>query len=330
MDEQTIQQEQTAQESNLSENSIPEDEPSSEVTGDDGQEPEISIQDGEVKFSDDFFGDIPDNADDDEDLKPKSLEGKTQLSENEPKYYTDEDLQNIPFEQWDKARMPDDVRRYVEAYTKQQEALARQREFQQRAQTVPSFLTPPKQYTPQELYDEAMKAAVQKLGLNSADDFDAYEGLHQTALAMARQEIMQKNAVDTANYQRNALEYQRWQMFSGQIAAQADYNDFHQWYLNEVKKNGNTPEQIDAGLERIAREQGYGAVQQVWSELYKQFRASKTPKPAPVQRTRAKTPSPLEGTRGGSNEGRRIVDVRNFGNLDEDAQAQALIDMGIV
>ena len=299
-------------------NDIPEDEPVSDVS--DGKEPEVSIKDGEVNFSDDFFGDVPDD-------KPSGENTEADQKES-PNYYTDEELQNTPADQWDKARMPDDVKRYYEAFLNQRAAVERQKEIQQRAQTPPSFLTQPKQYTPKELNDEAMKLAVQKLGLDDADDFDDYEGEHRAALDMARQELLQKNASETADYLRKAGEYQNWQRFSGQLAEQPDFNEFHNWYLGEVKKSGNTPEQIDAGLKNLADMQGFGAVQNVWAEFYRQFRASKTQN-KPVQRTRAKIPPALESTRGGS-DGRKTYNMREFGNLDEDAQVQALMDMGIV
>lgn len=317
MDEQTIQQEQTITESNDdTEFPVVEDSP---VQADE-QEPEISVTDGEVNFSDDFFGDVPDEPLDDSTPQKQS---------DEPNYYTNEELQNTPFEQWDKARMPVDVKPYVEAYLKQREAQKRQQEAQLRAQTPPSFLTPPKQYTPKELYDESMKLAVQKLGLKSPDEYDEYEGIHRTALDMARQEIMQKNAAEAADYQRKFAEHQQWESFRTQLAGQTDFEEFHQWYLDEVKKNGNTPEQIDQGLQRVAREQGLGAVSQIWGEFYRQFRASRVQRKN-TQQVKPKTPPLLESTRGGNYDGGRNVDLRKFGQLDEDAQVQALMDMGIV
>ena len=331
MDEQTMQQEQTQESSFETEleqteaiDDIPEDGPLSDIKEYE-PEPEISIQDGEVKFSDDFFDDVPD----DKHSEPTEQEKQ----EEKPNYYTDEELQNIPAGQWDKARMPDDVKRYYEAFLNQQAAYARQQEIQQRAQTPPPFLTQPKQLTPKELHEEAMKIAVQKLGLKDADDFDTYEGEHLAALAIARAEILEKNAAENADYQRKASEYQNWQMFSGSLAIQPDFNEFHQWYLDEVRNNGNTPEQIDAGLKNLALTQGFGAVQQIWSEFYRQFRGSKAQNKRPVQsmqRTRAKTPPKLESTRGGNVINSKVYNMRDFGNLDADEQAQALIDMGIV
>ena len=102
MDEQQIQQPAI----NLEPEQSPLDEvPQSEVPE---QEPEISLQDGELKFSDDFFGDVQDNPK--EDNQPSQSQAQT------PNYYTGEELQEIPYEKWDTARMPEDVKPYVEAY----------------------------------------------------------------------------------------------------------------------------------------------------------------------------------------------------------------------
>ena len=321
-------------------NDIPEDEPVSDAES--TEEPEISIKDGEVKFSDNFFDDVPeDKASDEENYQKGHASPAFNDKKAEPvNYYSDDDLQNIPASQWDKSRMPDEVKRYYEAFLRQQEAINRQQEIQENAKNPPAFLNQPKQLTPKELHEEALKSAVQKLGLTDPDDFDIYEGEHSAALAMARQEILQKNAAENADYQRKVGEYKNWQIFSGQLAAQSDFNEFHQWYLDEVKKNGNTPEQISAGLKNLADIQGFGAVQNVWAEFYRQFRSSefhrqfKTSKTQaqnqPVQRTRAKTPPTLESTQGGNSNNRKVYNMREFGNLDEDAQVQALMDMGIV
>jgi len=332
MNEQIAEQEQQTQEnstqSDFQEDEfssvLPEDTPDQEIE-ETGEEPEISIQDGEVNFRDDFFGDVPDKTGEENASQPSNVQKQV------PNYYTDEELQNIPADQWDKSRMPDDVRRYYEAFQNQIAAYERQQEIQQRAQTPPSFLTQPKQLTPKELNDEAMKVAVERLGLKSDDDYDVYDDEHRAALDIARQEILQRNATETADYQRKAGEYQNWVNFSRLLISQPDFNEFKNWYLGEVQKSGNTPEQIDEGLKRVAQTQGFGAVQGIWTEFYRQFRASKAQSQnKPVSRPRAKMPAPLESTRGGNNDGKRIVNMKDFGNLDEDAQVQALMDMGIV
>jgi len=315
-------------------NDIQEDTPNSDNAGNgDDKEPEISIQDGEVNFSNDFFDDVPENKPDKPSREDNNDNGENAGTEKKEtvNYYTDEELQNTPAENWDKARMPEDVRRYYEAYQRQLENQARQQEIQRRVQTPPAFLAEPKKYTPKELNEEAMKIAAEKLGLKSADELDDYDAEHRAALDIARNEILQKNSAETADYQRKAGEYKNWQMFTGQLAAQADFNEFGQWYLEEVRKSGNTPEQIDAGLMDISEKQGFGAVQQVWTEFYRQFRASKAQtQNKPAVRTRAKTPPTLESTQGGNANNRKTYNMREFGNLDADAQAQALMDMGIV
>ena len=207
-------------------------------------EPEISIQNGQVKFRDDFFGDVRDEPIDDEN----NLQPAQSLA---PNYYTDEELQNTPFEQWDRGRMPDDVKRYVDAYLSQREAQARQQKFEQDAQSPTPFLQAPKQYTPKELNSEAVKLAIQKLGLNDPDEFDEYESEHRTALDMARQELIEKNYSERVNYQRAQADWAEHQRFNAQLAAQPDFAEFNQWYVKELKKYGYTPQQMNASFEKI-------------------------------------------------------------------------------
>ena len=319
-------------------NDIQEDAPGTDDTGNgDGKEPEIFIRDGEVNFSGDFFDDVPENKPEKPSGEDNNDTGENAGTEKKEtvNYYTDEELQNTPAESWDKARMPEDVRRYYEAYQRQLENHARQQrvqqEIQQRVQTPPAFLREPKKYTPKELNEEAMKIAAEKLGLKSSDELDDYDAEHRAALDIARSEILQKNSAETADYNHKTGEYKNWQIFSGQLAAQPDFNEFGQWYLEKVRKNGNTVEQVNAELMNIAKMQGFGTVQQIWTEFYRRFRAYKAQaQNKPVARTRAKTPPTLESTQGGSQNNRKTYSMREFGQLDDDAQAQALIDMGIV
>ena len=63
-------------------------------------------------------------------------------------------------------------------------------------------------------------------------------------------------------------------------------------------------------------------------QLYQEFIRAKANNVQ--QRPRAKTPPTLESTHGGNYEGRKSYNMRDFSKLDDDEQAQALIDMGIV
>ena len=296
----------------------------SQVQEDVGTNPEVSLtEDGELNFSDDFFGDIQDTPENEnKEVNSPSVSA--------PSYYTDDDLQNIPYEQWEEARMPEEVKRYAKFLNAQ--TLARQ-QAQQRIQQIPSTppnLQEPKQYTAKELNQEAISLAAKNLGLKSADDIDEYDSEHRTAVDMARQELMQKRNADIASYQQKSSEWQDFQKFNIELLGRPDFRTFDQWFINECKVRGTTPEQVQAGLFQIANNSdgGYKEVQRIVSGWYNIFKNSNVPPKKATQRV--KTPPILESSRGGNFEGRKSVNLKTFGELDDDAQARALIDMGIV
>ncbi len=277
---------------------------------DDTADAEIAINnEGEVEFSDDFFGDIKE--------EPQEPEP--------PKFYTDDELQNTPYEQWDFNRMPEEVRRYANFLNQQTIARQRQQAIQQRQPQT--FMDEVKQYTPKELADEGQKLAIEKLGITE-DDWDEYEPEHQAALRLAENELLQKRNAEVMNYQRNAGEFKQLQDFNARLVAQPDFKEFDAWHANRLRARNLTQQQIDAGLMQLANTQGYGAVQQVLGEWYREFQAERV-KGRSSQPRRNLRPPVLEGTRGGDNSG-RSYNMRNFSQMDSDAQAKALMDMGIV
>ena len=284
------------------------DEPLSAPQEDLG-ESEVAVDDsGEVSFSDDFFGDVKDEP------------------EQEPlPYYSDEELQNTPYEQWDFNRMPEPVKQYMNALNQQTMARQRQQAIQQRQ--PPQFLNEVKQYTPRELAQESQKLAIEQLGIDE-DDFDEYEPEHQAALTLAQNELLQKRNAEVRNYQRNIGEYNQLQAFNQRLAAQPDFKDFDAWHSARLRTKGLTQQQIDAGLMQLANDRGFGAVQQVLGEWYREFQAERG-RHRGFSRARNLRPPVLEGTRGGDSAD-RSYNMRNFGEMDSDAQARALMDMGIV
>ena len=317
MDEQTIQPQPLTNdepEQEYTEPTVQEDAPQVEPE----PEPEISISDGEVKFRDDFFGDVPDEPVEDEEPEPPA-----------PNYYTDEELQNTPYEQWDMERMPEEVQKYAKYLNAQTAARQTRQQIEQRANTTPSFLTEPKQFTPKELNEEAEKLAVQRLGLEDRDELDEYEGEHRAAIDMARQELMQKRNSEISNYQRTVGEYQQLQRFNAELSARPDFTDFQNWYMGKLKEGNYTLEQINHGLGDVAAKQGFRAVQDFWGYAYREFLSDRA-KSKQTRTPRPKRPPMLESTRGGNYDSRKSFNVRDFGQLDDDAQARALMDMGIV
>lgn len=275
----------------------------------DGRASEIALDDetGDVKFSEDFF-----------DNKPES-----QPDLEQPRYYTHEELQNTPFEQWQKERVPEELRDYYDIVANQLQSRNIQRQIQQRPATPPAFEAP-RQYTPKELSEEAQRIAVERLGLEDPDDFDDYEPEHRAALNMAMNELVQQNYAARQNYARIAQSYQNLQQFNAQLAARSDYKEFDSWFDGKLKELKITPQVMDNYLTNYARQTGnYGAIQNALAGWYSQFLQEKGTSRAPA-------PPMMESSRGQPYETYRGVNLRDFGDMDTDGQAKELMRMGFI
>lgn len=273
-------------------------------------EPEVGVtEDGEVNFRDDFFGDVKD--------EPEA---------EAPKYYTAEELTDTPYEEWDIERLPEDVRRYADIVRSQMVARQAQAQRPQRPTTPPGYEAP-HEYTPKELAEDAQKLAVQKLGLTDADEFDDYEPEHRAALNMAMQELVQKDYAARQTYARVTREYQDLQRFNDEMTRRPDWLEFDRWFAGRMKAENLTPEQVNAALSAAVNSNGGGnwsAVQKAMTQWYREFQAGKQ-----SGRGRAQRPPALESTSSGY-EGRGSINLRDFGDMDMDRQAQALMKLGIV
>lgn len=319
MEEQTIQQqtEIASQEAEYQEQTEPQESDYQEPEND--TEPEISVDnEGEVNFSDDFFGDIKEQPD------------EQQPQQQAPNYYTYEELQNIPYEQWDYNRMPEEVKFYANALNEQTEKRRRQQQIQGRS-VKPVYMSEPKKYTAKELFSEAREAAMQNLGLKDEDDIDEYDGEYQAAVKLAQDELLQKRNTELAEYQRRTNELQELQKFNNALASRPDYKEYERWYIDKCRQSGVTPEQVAAGLNEIVRRNGerYSEVQNYIASWYREFQNEKAQHREQRRPRRVTAPPVLEGTRGGY-DGGKSINMRDFGELDSEAQAKALIDMGIV
>lgn len=316
MDEQTIQQ-PTSQEPEPQEF---EDTGFDDEGFDNGQEPEISLNnEGEVKFSDDFFGDLP------EDTEPEPK----QEQQEQPNYYTEDELRNTPYEQWDFNRFPKEVQSYANILNEQNATRQRAQEIQQRQ--VRPLMQEPHQYTAKELSVEANKLAMQNLGIKDDYEIDEYDRDYQSALKLAQDELIQKRNGELADYQRRSAELQQLQQFNAQIAAQPDYAEYEKWYRAKCQAAGVTPEQVNAGLNELARRNGerYSQIQNYVAGWYREFQTEKAQRQQLPKTRRRTAPPVLEGTQGGFS-GSRSYSMEKFSEMDSDGQAKALMDMGIV
>ena len=349
MDEQTTQQEQSqqfqqqqvtnqeAEQQDKEEPTLQEDAPQVEQQQSQ-EEPEIGItEDGEVTFKDGFFGDFSKKAEEDVTNKQPST---TTPQQTTPNYYTDEELQNIPFEQWDMARMPEEVRRYAEVLNKQREIQFKQQRAQQQAEQIRNTPMPnllgeePKPYTPKELVESANKLAMERLKIKE-DDFDPeYDAEHRAAVDIAKNDLIQQRNYEAAVYRQKATEFNDLMNFNANLVKIPDYDKFSEWYDNAIQKIGKTNQQVQNELVSVAQQRGCYEVMRIIQSWYKTFKQQAAQQAQAVevkpQKEKAKIPPKLESTQGGNTSNRKTYNMRDFGQLDDDAQAQALIDMGIV
>lgn len=281
--------------------------------------------DGEVEFSDDYLNEA------EETLFPNRTEPPKDESESpeatQPNYYTPEELENTPYEQWDINRLNGNVKDFAPIVQKQ--LLARQRQAQaiqrQQANQLSNYIPAPSQYSPKELAEAAQKLAIEKLGLQDPEDFDEYEGEHRAALNLAMQELSSQRQAEVANYQRASGEYQQLQAFNQQLESQPDFKEFYAWYSDKLSKKGLTPQQVNAGLWNYASNNGFrfGEIAQIMGNWYREFQQTKATRP------RASRPPALESTRGKAQEGTGGVSMRSFGEMSPEQQERALIRMEV-
>ena len=283
----------------------------------------IRLNDGEVEFGEEFFGDMKDQPE--EEPKPEA-----------PKYYTDEELDQIPFTQWDLSRLNGEVGRYAQ---KVQQQLQRQQEYA-RSQAwenapLPNDITEPKAYTPQELSQEALKLACKKLGIEDTDEFDSYELDHKSAYELAAQELIQKRNAEMSGYQNALQSWRENARYQEELSRRPDFKEFAQWYLAQCRQGGFTPQQVDAGLYNMARQNGnnFGLIKQTmegWYQTFKSQQAAKKPAQQKPRISRVAKPPVLESTRGNNYAGRASIRANEFAGMTDDEQAEALIKMGVV
>ena len=270
---------------------------------------------GDVEFNEDFFSDMGNEDNTPEQLKP----------------YTREELQSIPFEHWDENRIEGNVQDYIPIVRDQMMRRQMEQQIAMRANTPP-VANAPQQYTPSELAEDAKKLACERLGIDDPDDFDEYEGEHQAALNIAMQELSQRRTAEVAQYQRVTRDYQDLQRFNAELVRRPDYAEFDRWFSGKLQEAGVTAAQVDAGLQTYALKSGgdFGSLRNIIAGWYQEFQQEKTAgRGTPMRRmSRPNRPPVLESPRGTSYEGRRSVDMRKFGSLDQEAQARALMRMG--
>ena len=278
------------------------------------QEPEISLnEEGELNFREDFF----------DTKKPETPPAQ----ETPPATYSDDELENTPYEQWDINRLSGDVKKYIPYVQRQIQKRQALEQFQQRANTPPPLIEQPQTLSPRDLAAEAQRIAVQKLNLTDPEDFDSYDPEHQAAYSMALQEVQGRYNYQQARYSQQLQEYQALNTFNTRLLQQKDFPEFKTWFDNQLRQKGITGQQVNAGFEKHIKEGGnFRDIQNVIAKWYQDYRSDKAKK---VQPKAPKAPY-LESSYGAGDATGRNVDLKSVRDLDTDGIANFLMKNGYV
>ena len=284
----------------------------------------LGVKDGELEFGAEYFGDVKDSPE--EDAKA-------------PNWYTDKELEEIPFQQWDMSRLNGDLP--VSKFIPIVQRHLQQAQVQRQAQAFEKVPLPPdivevKGYTPQELNAEALKLACEKLGISDVDEFDSYEGEHKAAYELASQELIQRRNAEISGYQTAVRTWGDFNRYQAELMRRPDIREFNKWVSEECQRQGVTIDQVNAGLYNTARENGnnFAIIPQFIEGLYREYQQTKLkPKAAKMGMRRVPSnpaPAVLESTGGNTYAGRRSIRAEAFAGMSPKEQERALIELGYV
>ena len=316
---------------------------------DDPAQPEVSInKDGDLNFSDEFWGDTFNFSSEPESKTENVKQPETQPEVTKPaeNFYTDEELNTIPYENWEIDRLNGniDIKKYANIVRQQmimRNVGARQQLQQQQSAQPPANQPqtqnqqPPKEYTPKELANEAAKLAKKRLGLDEDAELELnYEPEHMAAYMQATQDLNNLRHAQINQYHSQQADFQHYQAFHQELSRMPDFKEFNGWLGNKLQENNLNWSDLNQRLGQYLQASGgrYSAVENLISAWVGEFRNERTQKTQPTQQVRASKPPVLETASGnfGTSKNTGTRDLRAFGRMSQDEQAKMLEQWGVV
>lgn len=296
-------------------------------------------EDGELQFGDRFFDAYREGQDGQKPEPTQSSDGGDKAA-TPPAFYTPDELKSFEsIDQLDPARFPEAMQPYLPVIRdyvlalQRQVGLLRSMEASRSApgaQTqAPQASQAPKPMEHKEIAALARKVAAERLGVK-LEDLDAYDSEHVAALSLAVQEVAARNRAEVAAWQGRAQAQQELQRFTVDLASQPDFQQFDAWVTKKLSDAGITSDQVLAYAQQTGDLAG---VQRTVAEMYREWRrlgAQPQPEQGLRQQTTAPPKVPVVESANGAAQVRETVDLRSFGDMDDDSQARALIKMGLV
>ena len=306
---------------------------------------EITLDDdGELQFGDKFFDAYrEDFGAPQSGQEPEQKEGGPANAAPPPAFYTVDELKAFEsVDQIDPARFPETMQPYLPVIRdyvlglQRQVGLLRSMEAARNAPR-PQMQAPqaPRPMEHKEIAALARRVAAERLGVKP-EELDTYDSEHVAALGIAVQEVAAQNRAQVAAFQRQAQAQQDLQRFAVDLASQPDFQQFDAWVTERLAGAGMNADQL---LVYVQQTGDLAGVQRAVTEMYREWksqgaRAPQGAQPQPVQQLKqqgvAAPKVPVVESANGATQVRRTVDLRGFGDMDDDSQARALIEMGLV
>ena len=302
--------------------------------------------DGELLFGDKFFDTYREDFG-----APQDAQGTGQgqppaepaQATPPPAFYTADELKSFDsIDQIDPARFPEAMQPYLPVIRDCVLALQRQvgllRSMEaSRSASRPQAQAPqaPRPMEHKEIAALARKVAAERLGVKP-EDLDTYDPEHVAALGMAVQDIAARNRAEVAAWQGHAQAQQDLQRFAVDLASQPDFQQFDAWVTGRLASAGMSADQL---LVYVQQTGDLAGVQRAVTEMYREWKSqgAQAPQGAQPQSPQQQKPQgavlpkvPVVESANGAAQGRKTVDLRGFGDMDDDSQARALIEMGLV
>mgnify|MGYP000888842871 CR=1 FL=1 len=300
--------------------------------------------DGELLFGDKFFDTYREDFGAPQGgQEPEQKEDGPANAAPSPAFYTVDELKAFEsVDQIDPARFPEAMQPYLPVIRdyvlglQRQVGLLRSMEAS-RSAPRPQTQAPqaPRPMEHKEIAALARKVAAERLGVKP-EDLDTYDPEHVAALGMAVQDIAARNRAEVAAWQGQAQAQQDLQRFAVDLASQPDFQQFDAWVTGRLASAGMSADQL---LVYVQQTGDLAGVQRAVTEMYREWKSqgAQAPQGAQPQSPQQQKPQgavlpkvPVVESANGAAQGRKTVDLRGFGDMDDDSQARALIEMGLV
>lgn len=289
--------------------------------------------DGELQFGDKFFDTYREDFGAPQDGQ-EAGQAQNPVA-TPPAFYTADELKSFDsIDQIDPARFPEAMQPYLPVIRDYVLALQRQVGLLRSMEASRSAPRPqaqaPHPMEHKEIAALARKVAAERLGVKP-EDLDAYDSEHVAALSLAVQEVAARNKAEVAAWQGQVQAQQDLQRFAVDLASQPDFQQFDTWVTGRLASAGMSADQL---LLYVQQTGDLAGVQRAVAEMYREWKlqGAQAPQGAQQPRPQGAVPPkvPVVESANGAAQVRKTVDLRGFGDMDDDSQARALIEMGLV